>query len=347
MDTAKGKVIDRIPRRTGVQLSHEVLEADIRRASVGDVKAAERLLTELAGEDRRVQSRVAAVILRTADRGFWDHLLEFIRLGTWGSRQVALHASVTPRNLQPKLAGLFLSRQDRPSAPARLDTLAAGLSSPDANVRRLAVDLLRQWHGPIDPGPLVSLLHDADTGVRLRAARALGRVGDVRVVPALIETLGHVDDLIAGEAADALARIGEPALGLLINALGHKDPHVRWHAAKALAEMANPRAAGALIAALDDEDFSGRWCAAEGLASMGTSALFTLLKTLRAQKMTPWLAEGAIHVLKNVKDPKLVLLVEELEKMLWDAYANVEVPIEADRVLRKLEEAYRNEARSL
>jgi len=52
-------------------------------------------------------------------------------------------------------------------------------------------------------------------------------------------------------------------------------------------------------------------------------------------------------VLKNIKDPNVIILVEDLEKKLGDSYANVQVPIEADRLLRKLEEAYRHEAGSL
>ncbi len=347
MSTAKGKVIDRSPRRTGVQLSQEELEADIREASTGDARAAGRLLTRLTGEDRRSQARVAAAVLSNADRGFWEHLLEFACQETWAGHKVSLPTSVSHRDLRPKLRGLFLYRQDEPSAAARRDALVAGISSPDPAVRRLAVDLLHQGQRPIESDTLVPLLHDPDTGVRLRAARSLGKSGDAQAVPALIHALGHHDDLVAGEASDALARLGEPALEPLINALRDKDPGIRWHAAKALADIADPRAAQALIAALDDQDFGVRWFAANGLAAMGTRAVFPLLRALRTRALTPWIAEGAIHVLKNIKDPNVVLLVEELERKLGDSYANVEVPIEADRVLRKLEEAYRHEAGSL
>ncbi|MDO8689739.1 MAG: HEAT repeat domain-containing protein [Dehalococcoidia bacterium] len=321
--------------------------ADVSHATNGDVRAAGRLLSDLSGEDRRLQSRAAAVILASAEKGFWMNMLEFAAIGTWSGEAIAVPASIERRNLLPKLAGLFLARQDGSSAPARREALASGLSSPEPGVRRFVVDLVRSWGGALEQGGLVPLLNDSDTGVRLRAARTLGKVGDGRAVTALIDALGHRDDLTAGEAADALARIGEPALDPLIEALHDEDAYVRWHAAKALADMANLRAAGALLAALDDQDSGVRWFASNGLAAMGPRVLVPLLRTLRTRKLTPWLAEAAIHILKNIKDAKTVMLVDELEKMLGDSYANVEAPIEADRLLKKLEEAHRDKEGSL
>ncbi|MDP2663414.1 MAG: HEAT repeat domain-containing protein [Dehalococcoidia bacterium] len=347
MDMHTGKITHKSSRISGAQRSHDALLADVSHASNGDVRAAGRLLSDLSGEDRRLQSRAAAAILASAGTGFWMNMLEFAAIGTWSGGAVALPASIERRNLLPKLAGLFLARQDESSATARREALASGLSSPEPGVRRFVVDLLRSWGGALDQAGLVSLLNDSDAGVRLRAARTLGKVGDGRAVLALIEALGYSDDLIAGEAADALARIGEPALEPLTAALRDEDPYVRWHAAKALAEMANLRAADALLAALDDQNFGVRWYASNGLAAMGTRVLVPLLRTLRTHKLTPWLAEAAIHILKNIKDAKTVMLVEELEKMLGDSYANVEAPIEADRLLKKLEEAYRHEAGSV
>lgn len=347
MDTAKTKPVDRSAHRTGVRMSQEALYEDISRASEGDPKAAARILTELAGEDRRAQARAALAIVNMGNEPLWYNLIEFACIGKWVGQEVAVNVPEARRTLQPKVVALFLTRQNLPSAKERLEALTRALTSREAGVRRFAAELLREWDGSIDSGPLVSLINDPDVSVRLRAARALGKKGDASAVQPLIEALRQDDDLIAGEAADALAAIGGPAVDPLIKALHDNDSHVRWRAAKALSEMANPRTVDSLLDALDDQNFGVRWNAARGLAAIGRQAVVPLLRTLRVKAVTPWLAEGAIHVLKNVKDPDLIILVEELEKRLWDTYAYIDVPIEADRVLRKLEEERQHEARRI
>lgn len=337
MDTINSKVVNRDFDLTAGSSSQENLESDILLASKGDPAAAGRVLAPLGAEDRRTQVRAVTSLIRAARSSVWEYLMEYACLGTWAGRRVDLPASIRRRGLVPRLTTLFLARRDGVSGSEREAVLLKGLGSPDARVRRFAAGLLGQWEGEVEPGPLVALLRDPDTRVRLQAARALGRVGNAKAVPALIDALGHSDDLIAGEAADALALTGEAALQPLMEALGHHDPHLRWHAAKALAQMADPRAAEALISAFDDDDFGVRWFAARGLAAMGSRGVVPLLRTLRTKEITPWLADGAIHVLKNIKEPDVIVLVQELEKRLGDSYANVEVPLEADRVLRKLE----------
>ena len=339
MDNTKirGKVIDREAQRLGVGSAQKAPDADIALASQGDAGAAARILALMGGEDRLVQARTASGLIKGAAAPLWDYVLEYAGLGTWAGRKVNLPGSIRRRTLMPRLTALFLDRRDGSAGREREAVLMRGLGSPEARVRRFAATVLGQWESYVDPGSLVPLLTDPDVGVRLRAARALGRMGDPQAVPALIEALGHSDDLIAGEAADALALMGEAALQPLIEVLGNRDPHLRWHAAKALGQMGDPRAADALIFALNDEDFGVRWLAAKGLATMGSRAVVPLLRTLRTRVMTPWLAEGAIHVLKNIREPDVIVLVQELERRLGDSYANVEVPLEADRVLRKLE----------
>ena len=337
MESDEGKYEDRNIQGMDSESAPEKLKRGIARAAQGDARAAARLLALLGGEERRAQARTAAAMAEGGGAPLWEFLLEYASLGTWARQKVELPASVRPRTLIPNLTALFLDRQDGPSAAQREAALAKGLNDSDARVRQFAATLLGQWERHIDPGPLVSLLSDPDLGVRLRAARALGRLGDGRALPGLLEALGQSDDLIAGEAADALAHLGRPALQPLAGVLTDHDPHVRWHAAKALAQMAAPQAADALISALSDEDFGVRWLAAKGLAAMGLRAVIPLLRTLRAKEITPWLADGAIHILKNIKEPDVIVLVRELERRLGDSYANVEVPLEAHRILRKLE----------
>jgi hypothetical protein len=75
-------------------------------------------------------------------------------------------------------------------------------------------------------------------------------------------------------AAQALGRIGKPAVPMLMNALQHRDPHVRLQAAQVLAKI-GPEAQAAvplLVAALDDHDPHVRRAAARALGQIGPAA---------------------------------------------------------------------------
>lgn len=75
-------------------------------------------------------------------------------------------------------------------------------------------------------------------------------------------------------AADALGRIGAPAVPQLIDALRNRDPEVRKQAAEVLARMgADARAAVPdLVRLLDDEDLAIRKTAARTLGRIGPDA---------------------------------------------------------------------------
>jgi len=96
-------------------------------------------------------------------------------------------------------------------------------------------DMLRE---PRVVAPLVELLDTAGDAFVLRsAARALGRFGDARAVPALRRrALGSTTPLVVRVAAvDALARIGgDQARAALADALGDSNGTVREHAGQAL-----------------------------------------------------------------------------------------------------------------
>lgn len=75
-------------------------------------------------------------------------------------------------------------------------------------------------------------------------------------------------------AAQALGRIGQPAVPMLMNALQHRDPHVRLQAAQVLAKI-GPEAKAAvpiLVAALDDQDPRVRRASARALGQIGPAA---------------------------------------------------------------------------
>jgi HEAT repeat protein len=103
------------------------------------------------------------------------------------------------------------------------------------------------------------------SAVRRAAARALGQVGDPRAVEPLIATLEHWGDAdVRKAAAEALVKIGAPAVEPLIAALKDEVEWVRKAAAWALVKIGAP-AVEPLIAALKDGDKGVRRAAAEVL----------------------------------------------------------------------------------
>ncbi|MCK4811764.1 MAG: HEAT repeat domain-containing protein, partial [Methanosarcinales archaeon] len=81
----------------------------------------------------------------------------------------------------------------------------------------------------------ISKLKDEDMDARGRAARALGRIGDVRAVEALEGALKDENASVRGDAVGALGRIGDVgAVGALNKALNDENVYVCGKAAKAL-----------------------------------------------------------------------------------------------------------------
>lgn len=84
---------------------------------------------------------------------------------------------------------------------------------------------------------LLALLGDNNPGVVANAAYALGELRDELALTALVGVFRHDDATVRKQAAEATAKIGEPALRHLESAL--RDPHwlVRHSALTALLEL--------------------------------------------------------------------------------------------------------------
>ncbi len=117
------------------------------------------------------------------------------------------------------------------------------------------------------------------TAVRTReaAAHALGLLGLPYggTIPALFRALHDPEGRVCWEAASALARIGKPALPVLVAALADKTPRMRHLGAFGLGEL-GPEAFETLpllTGLLDDADRQVRTAAAESLVLIGTEAV--------------------------------------------------------------------------
>jgi HEAT repeat protein len=131
----------------------------------------------------------------------------------------------------------------------------AGLNSPDAAQRRVAVTTLSAIGASEALNDLIARLDDVNGEVRLAAAAALGQLGGKRALLALRKRATSPDALLRLAVAQALgmdpASASAPAL---IRLLKDRDARVRAAAATSLGAIADKRAIGPLREASEDSD---------------------------------------------------------------------------------------------
>ena len=156
-----------------------------------------------------------------------------------------------------------------------------------------------------DVDTLVQDLKDNDLIVRLHAAKALGEAKDARAVEPLIAALG--DKGCGHTAANALAKIGKPAVEPLIVALKNENPFVRRNAAEALGEIKDSSAVKPLINALKDNDLIVRRNAAKALGKIkDSSAEEPLTSALKDE--SPAVRRNAAIALREMGKPEAIVV---------------------------------------
>ncbi len=166
---------------------------------------------------------------------------------------------------------------------------------------------------------LIFALQHKDPTVQYDAAEALGDIGDERAVEPLLTALKNDETGgVRWKAAEALSKMGTPAVAGLINALQHDDDDVRWKAAIALGEIGDPQAISPLINLLCDDDRYVRSRSAYALSMIGEPAVDPLIHALREGDGN--LRWGAAIALGKIQNPRAI---EPLIRALADKYENV------------------------
>jgi len=119
------------------------------------------------------------------------------------------------------------------------------------------------------PGELVDLLRDPDSGIRWRAAEALGKIGDQRIASRLLESILQDDEdpWVRVKAAEALGRLDQGSQLLLTSLNGNKRK--KWHAIEAIGVIRCKDAVPHLIELLSSDDPGSVWRSAETLGKIG------------------------------------------------------------------------------
>jgi len=310
-------------------------------AAEGNAAAATELLRKLSQENFREQLAYRNLIISTNKVAFWEGLLEFVVAGTWRGQPLEVVPSVSgcPRTLKPLLQSLFLAKRDGGADSARDEALLNSLRSSNPDIRRVAAGTLGERKSRRAIDELARHLTDPHPRVRLHAARALKRIADPTAVEPLIRCLSHEDEILSGEAADALGAIGPAAVPPLLQVLQSRDGWLRWLATRALSHIGDERAIDSLITALKDEDGGVRWLAAEALIKSGPKAVEPLLRALLREKMTPWFQEGSHHVIGSISQKvngRRAAILRPLLLSLEEIDAGVEAPVAAARALDEL-----------
>jgi HEAT repeat protein len=125
------------------------------------------------------------------------------------------------------------------------------LSDPDTNLRIYAALALGQQNDRRAVPALIAALHDPDANVRYHAIEALGLLRAAEAVPELVAVLQTADFFLAFPALDALVRIGEAAAAPHIVPL-LDDELLAPPAAEALGQLGDEEAVAPLAQALNE-----------------------------------------------------------------------------------------------
>ncbi len=241
------------------------------------------------------------------------------------------------------------------------------LGNSDETVRRKAVDILCQLGAPAVE-PLLASLTAPKPRVRALAAEALGRLGDARAVDPLVALLKDpgapeaassptdantadqnniadekkvpaeaTDDGTAEvrqKAAEALGRLGRPAVDALIACLGEDNATVRSLAVEELGVIQDVRAIDPLIARLvtapgseTNEGVNVRGAEIAALTKLGTPAIAPLAAHLQDKDLTARknVAE-ALDELKYVPEDEAGKADFFILRQAWDQLVKLGAP---------------------
>jgi hypothetical protein len=183
------------------------------------------------------------------------------------------------RKRQGALLAYVAEKAIKRESPINTGESGAAETSPQTAAGRSIQALFtrRDVHG------LIAALESRDMETRYRAAIALGEMKEPSAVEPLAQLLKDDNSGVRWEAAEALGKIGEPALGTLISALFDDDDDIRWRAAIALGDIGDAAAVEPLIRALGDHDPYVRSRVVRSLSKIGVTAIKPLRGALHAE----------------------------------------------------------------
>lgn len=187
---------------------------------------------------------------------------------------------------------------------ANSDLLLTQLSAEDLEVRRSAVVALGRIGDTKATSAVVAKLDDESLAIE--AANALARIGDPEAVDGLLKLVGNSDSSIRQAAVSALNSVIPPSMAeRIIPLLNDPDPNVRESAVKVAGYFGYPQSATRLLELTGDPNEQVRCAAIEHLPYLDDDRVFDVLS--RAIKdETPKVRAAAARALGNMDNPQVV-----------------------------------------
>jgi len=214
-----------------------------------------------------------------------------------------------------------------------LEPLLAELKSDDPDVVRIAAAALVKIGDPRATESLIELFKTTDSNaVRISLVAALGKIGDKKVIPALLEALSDELPVVRRLAAASLEKIGQPAVDELIKILKSSDsPALRKSVALVLGKIGDAQAVPPLITALEDSDDHVRIASAQALGRLDDErAVIPLINLLH--HADPKLSKASANALIRLKSISVPLMIAQLEQDM----ANPNTPDKSDQITNAL-----------
>lgn len=148
---------------------------------------------------------------------------------------------------------------------------------------------------------LIEALGDQERNVRKFAAIVLGNLRDIRAVEELGMRVYDLHHEVSRAAAEALAKFGAPAVGVLSEALTHPEAAVREHAIIGLGRIQDVRVAPLLIEMLRDPERSVQKQAINSLGQFQDDRAVSALKDVAANRSDREMSAQAKQILEQMK----------------------------------------------
>lgn len=145
--------------------------------------------------------------------------------------------------------------------------------------------------------PLIDALTNKEGTVRKFAANLLGKISDPRAIEPLGMAQYDMHHDVGNASAEALARFGAPAVGVLSEALSHPEMWIRVHAVRALGQINDNQVTPLLLHMLDDPEREVKKGAIEALGGRKETAAVNALEVIannRADRELASLAKSAL-----------------------------------------------------
>jgi len=149
--------------------------------------------------------------------------------------------------------------------------------------------------------PLIEALGDHEVTVRKLAAMVLGNLRDSRAMEELGMAVYDLHDEVSQTAAEALAKFGAPAVGVLGEALRHPEATVREHAVFGLGRIQDARVAPLLIGMLNDPERIVRKQSMQSLGKLNDERAASALKEIASNRADREMSALAKQILEAFK----------------------------------------------